>query len=220
MTGKIAFQKWHHRAEGETHSLVFPDGCRDVLIVSSVGVRNHIVLTEFDFRPRGVRLRPGTKITGYRLRPGAVISPSTLDAIAMEGADVEEVLGNALALANELDDVIAALTLPGSTVQSVSKSCGISVRTMQRRFRQSCLPPPDYWRLLARARRAAGMLSSPLPLAELACACDFSDQAHMTRELISWFGGAPTQLRRDPAILDLLRQPALGNWTGEQISTR
>ncbi|MEC9402698.1 MAG: helix-turn-helix domain-containing protein, partial [Pseudomonadota bacterium] len=133
---------------------------------------------------------------------------------------VEDILGNALDETNDLDDVIVALTLPQSTVERASKQAGVSVRTLQRRFREQGLPPPEYWRLLARARRAAGLLATEVPLVEIAAVCGFSDQAHMTRDLRRWFGRSPAQLRRDPDSLSLLSQPALGNWIGEQISTR
>jgi AraC-like DNA-binding protein len=82
------------------------------------------------------------------------------------------------------------------------------------------LPPPDFWRLLGRARRAAGRIASGARLAEVADDAGYSDQAHMTRELARWFGMSPGQLRRSAPALDALLQPALGNWTGEQISTR
>jgi hypothetical protein len=42
----------------------------------------------------------------------------------------------------------------------------------------------------------------------------------MTRDLARWFGMSPGLLRQSAPVLDALLQPALGNWTGEQISTR
>jgi AraC-like DNA-binding protein len=214
------FRKWHHRAEDEESYPVFPDGCRDVLIVSRQGRPDRIVLTEFDVRPRNVTLPRGTEIAGYRLRPGTAVSQRVLNAITEDRADVENILGNALDTSDDTGEVIVALTLPGSTVRSVAKDNGVSIRTMQRRFRDLHLPPPEYWRLLGRARRAVGMLSLPVSLAEIACDSGFSDQAHMTREFVRWFGETPTRLRRDASLLALLNQPALGTWTGEQISTR
>lgn len=220
MGTNIGFQQWHYRAESGEISQVFPDGCRDVLIIARRDEPARVILTDFDFRPRNVTLFPGTDITGYRLRPGAAVGQHVLDAIAANRAGAENILGNALNSSDEIDDIIVALTLPGSTVQSISKNLGISVRTMQRRFRDRQLPPPEYWRLLGRARRAVAMLSSSDPLADVAYDSGYSDQAHMTREFTRWFGETPTRLRRDANLFNLLCQPALGNWTGEQISTR
>lgn len=214
------FQKWHHRSEIDEVVPVFPDGCRDVLIIQRPGERDQVTLTELDFVPRTEMLPNGTEITGYRLYPGAAIGRCVLDAIALNSADTENILGDALEASDDLNEVIAALAVPGSTLLSVSRSYGVSVRTLQRRFRGLQLPAPEYWRLLGRARWAVRLLSSPIPLAEIAVGSGFSDQAHMTRELVRWFGLPPTRLRRDAGLLGLLGQPALGNWTGEQISTR
>ncbi|QFT68363.1 HTH-type transcriptional activator RhaS [Labrenzia sp. THAF35] len=220
MSGTVRFEKWHHRIDTAENALIFPDGCRDVLVVREQGKREKVLLTDLDFQPRIAGLAAGTHIMGFRLRPGGVVEDEVLQAIERDCERVEDILGNALDETNDLDDVIVALTLPQSTVERASKQAGVSVRTLQRRFREQGLPPPEYWRLLARARRAAGLLATEVPLVEIAAVCGFSDQAHMTRDLQRWFGRSPAQLRRDPDSLLLLSQPALGNWIGEQISTR
>ncbi len=220
MSGTVRFEKWHHRIDTAENALIFPDGCRDVLVVREQGKREKVLLTDLDFQPRVAELAAGTHITGFRLRPGGVVEDEVLQAIERDCERVEDILGNVLDETNDLDDVIVALTLPQSTVERASKQAGVSVRTLQRRFQEQGLPPPEYWRLLARARRAAGLLATEVPLVEIAAVCGFSDQAHMTRDLQRWFGRSPAQLRRDPDSLLLLSQPALGNWIGEQISTR
>lgn len=63
------------------------------------------------------------------------------------------------------------------------------------------------------------MLTVCSSLAEVAHACRFTDQAHMTREFARWFGHTPVGLRRQANLLEMVGQPALGDWTGEQIST-
>ncbi|MCK7615502.1 helix-turn-helix domain-containing protein [Roseibium sediminicola] len=224
MSRTIPFQPWHHHTTTTTERApVFPDGCRDVLIVREPGTREKIVLTVLDLRPRVAELSAGTEITGYRLRPGAVVGDEVLAELERDCGRAEEVLGNALsadAAGDAADEILLALVAPGASVESVAADLGVSKRTLQRQLKAFGLPAPDYWRLLARARRAAGLLASGLALPEIADLCGFSDQAHMTRDFRSWFGGTPAQLRRAPHILELLCQPALGNWTGEQISTR
>ncbi len=103
---------------------------------------------------------------------------------------------------------------------SARHGAGVSARTLQRRLVAHGLPPPDFWRLLGRARRAAGCLRSGQKLADIADAHGYSDQAHMTRDFTRWFGAPPARMARDTALLDVTLQPGLGNWTGEQISTR
>lgn len=214
------FHKWHYRATVSERATVLPDGCRDVLIVSRAGEADRVVQTEIDFHARAAVLPTGTEITGYRLRPGAVVSRDGFEGIAADPQQVEHILRHEVTALGEVDEAIEALATPGATVSSVSRALGVSIRTMQRQFLRLELPSPDFWRCLARARRAAKMLPSGAPLADIACDCGFSDQAHMTRDLTRWFGSTPMQLRRDAALEGLLAQPALGDWTGEHISMR
>ncbi len=224
-----AFFAWRHLATAPERAPVLPDGCRDVLVLRPAGAAPRVVLTEFDLRPRIAELAAGTLIEGFRLRPGASVSPQVLAEIGRKavqgpGEGTTEILGNALSDPQGEDgDVSAAIRLlagPGESLASVASGLGVSPRSLQRRFRDRHLPPPDHWRLLGRARRAAGRLSGAAALAEIAAECGFADQAHMTREFVRWFGTSPERLRRNAGLLGLACQPALGNWTGEQISTR
>lgn len=214
------FLKWQHHAVEAEASPVFPDGCRDVLIIQRYAEPVRVVLTEYDTRPRRAELASDTMITGYRLRPGVIIKPQALEAVASNLLNVEDILGSEIAISAETDEAVQALGQPGSSLPSVSRQLGVSSRTLQRRFRALGLPPPDYWRQLTRARQAVRQFQHATSLTDIAHDCGYSDQAHMTRECVRWFGLPPAQLRRKPHLLDLLIQPALGNWTGEQISTR
>lgn len=215
----VFFQWSYHSVETEPVT-VLPDGCRDVLVIHPPGARTFVTLTPFDFRPRHVALPRGTAITGYRLRPGSAVDQRVLDAIAADPAGALEILSHDLGAVDDVGTVIDALALPGASVRGAARSLGLSVRTLQRHLAALHLPPPDDWRLLARARRAAAMLADHASLTDVADSAGFTDQAHMTREFVRWFGQTPGGLRRHPKVLDMLRQPALGNWTGEQISTR
>lgn len=220
MPAERGFQQWCHQARENEKQIVFPDGCRDVLLIRPSDRPVRVVLTAFDLGPRRVELSAGLSILGFRLRPGASLSAATIDAIVQAPDRIGSILDEACGTWSELDDAIAALTEPGATSGLVARRLGVSARTMQRHFLARDLPPPDFWRLLARARRAAAMIDLPVSLADIAADCGFSDQAHLTRDLVRWFGVTPAQLRRNVPVLALLRQPALGNWTGEQISTR
>lgn len=201
-------------------SPVFPDGCRDVLVVRKPGEAPSVVLTQFDLQPRTISLAAGTEITGYRLRPGAVVDKTVLRAISLEPEKAPSILGEVVALPSDLDEMIGACAQPVSGPGTISGSLGVSIRTMQRRFQTAGLPPPDFWRLLARARRAVNLLQSSASLADIASDCGYCDQSHMTREALRWFKKSPARIRRDVRLHRLLSQPGLGNWTGEQISTK
>ena len=171
-------------------------------------------------RPRSVRLTAGQAITGYRLRPGVTIDPRHVASLAGDPEQLEQAIASEARVDDEISAVIEALVAPGATMRGVARHAGVTARALQRRFHDLGLPGPDTWRLLGRARYAARALSGPLPLAEVACASAYSDQAHMTREFVRWFGAAPARLRHDRDLLRQIRQPGLGNWTGEQISIR
>lgn len=215
-----AFQPWTHVLTRSELAPVYPDGCRDVLILRQPGRPVQITLTPFDLRPRVAALAAGTALSGYRLRPGATLTARALRAIATDPGRAPDILDNDLSVSSDADAAIRALCVQGSSTLAVARGLGVSVRSLQRLFHRRALPPPDYWRLLARARQAAGLLAGAAPLAAIAADCGFSDQAHMSREILRWFGQTPRQLRQDARMLALLGQPALGNWTGEQISTR
>ena len=214
------YRTWRYRAVRSGTAHVLPDGCRDILIVRRPREPDRIALTPFDFSPRHAVLAEGTEVIGYRLRPGTLVGRDVLAVIAADQGAADAILGETTAGASESSDVIRALAAAWATAQSVARASGVSVRTLQRHFSHLGLPPPEYWRLLGRARRAACLLAPSMPLAAIAGDCGYSDQAHMTREFVRWFGRTPHRLRRDARLLDILRQPGLGNWTGEQISTR
>ncbi len=217
MTKHRLYHAWRFETATETNATICPDGCRDILVLSDTKGERIIRLTDWDFRPRKVVLRAGTRIAGYRLRPGTSIPSKAIDAMAA-GADCPEDWISAHAVTS--DEVIDALIEPGASVPGAAKSVGVTMRTLQRRLKDHSLPPPEFWRLLGRARRAASMLPCRLPLADIAFENGYSDQAHMTREFKRWFAQTPSELRRNKVLLDDIAQPALGNWTGEQISMR
>ena len=220
MVSHPGFHEWHHQSADGALSSIFPDGCRDVLVIRKPREAPSVVLTQLDLRVRTIGLAAGTEITGYRLRPGAVVDKAVLHAISLAPEKAPSILAEVVALPPNLEEVIGACTQSVGGLGAISGNLGVSVRTMQRIFRAAALPPPDFWRLLARARRAVGLLQSSASLADIASDCGYSDQAHMTRETLRWFQKSPARIRRDVRLHHLLSQPGLGNWTGEQISTR
>ncbi|WP_370204970.1 helix-turn-helix domain-containing protein [Pararhodobacter marinus] len=206
----MLYHRWHHVAQKDEVSTIMPDGCRDILIVSPPGGAPSVTLTDWDDGPRRVAIRAGTTLTGYRLRPGVGVGApvDTLDA-----ARLDQQIGTALRVDGDCPDLIAALAEAGDDVDAVARQQGVSARTLQRHFAGLALPPPRFWRLLGRARRAVLALRGEEPLSDVAFDHGYSDQAHMNREVLRWFGRTPGQLRRDPATLADLSQPGLGNWS-------
>ncbi len=212
--------RWSHRVETDGATLVYPDGCRDLLSITAPDGQSQVMLTDWDDGPRKVDLVAGTAFIGYRLRPGVLIDPADLQALAGRADALDRYIAGMAVADPDLDQIVEALARTPDSGSAVSRQAGVSQRTLQRHFRDRGLPSPDFWRLLGRARRAGVLLGTDRPLADIAYELGYSDQAHMTREMVRWFGRTPSRLRRDPALLSVLSQPGLGNWTGEQISTR
>lgn len=217
MVSPARFTAWRAEVRAPTTVTVFPDGCVDILVISGQDGLQELVATELDAAPRRVQLGPGIAVVGLRLRPGISIDPRALSATPPDRI-FAELEGLVRADPDSLH-AVEALAL-GEAPASVAMGLGVSLRSLQRRLRGFGLPPPEFWRLLGRARAAAVALDAERPLAELAADLGYSDQAHLTRELVRWFGAPPRRLRAAPQQLAAIRQPGLGNWTTEQSSTR
>lgn len=105
-----------------------------------------------------------------------------------------------------LDQLSAgALSLP---LPQLARDCGWSLRQFERRFQQQFGLPPERYRQLARFTRVVGVLmqqrGSGPPLAQLAHAAGYADQAHFTRDFNLFCGTTPgrfrLQLAQDPAF--------------------
>lgn len=206
--------QWHCQVDSDEHAVIFPDGCRDILLVTEPDGTRWLKLADWDFRPRTVFLSAGMHITGFRMRPGVVLGEQDLPLMSTDPALIEQFICSEARRSPVLDDVIQALVERSSCSANVlARQQGVSLRTLQRRFRELDLPALEYWRLLGRARRAAMMLSAGHSLIELAAEAGYSDQAHMTREFVRWFGLTPGKLLRCPEALHSLQQPGLCNWS-------
>ncbi|WP_341368147.1 helix-turn-helix domain-containing protein [Yoonia sp. BS5-3] len=207
----MIYRRWEYIVASDEVVTILPGGCRDIIWAAEGGLQTQIRLTQWDDQPRQKRLKAGTTLVGYRLCPGVV-----LDSAHWADATVDPgILGDMINSAADdygMAEVIDALTQAQATVAQVAKQGGVTVRTLQRRFRQLSLPNPEYWRLLGRARRAVQALPAGAPLAEIAHDSGYSDQAHMTRDFLRWFGQSPARLRRDHGLIAQVSQPGLGNW--------
>lgn len=87
------------------------------------------------------------------------------------------------------------LAPPG--VDAVARAAGVSRRTLERRIRDAVGVSPGVLSRIARFRRASDVLVSrtDLTLAQVAFACGYSDQPHLTREVRRWGHTTPARLR-------------------------
>lgn len=210
------FRRWTYTAEAEEVSVVLPDGCIDILVLPCDRTGNDMVrVTNFDFSPRFVKLHAKTTLTGFRLRPGTIVDLSEFEIDKPDLSNLETEIDGKTRHEQEITEIIDALSQPGSSVDGLARHQGVSERTLQRHFKSLSLPTPRFWRQLGRARRAVQALPCRVPLSEIALEFGYSDQAHMTREFVRWFGQTPVRLRQDSVVMNDLAQPGLGNWSDE-----
>lgn len=214
----MLYHKWEYTAKSDEVAIVQPDGCCDVILISHADGPTKIKVTEWDMQPYTVQVLAGTSFSGYRLRPGASLPPQIFTHEELKKAEVEDVIKSETNADPEIFDIIDALTQPNATVNNIARQTGVTTRTLQRHFSHFSLPVPDFWRLLGRARRSARALAISAPLKDIAYAYGYSDQAHMTREFVRWFGCSPTQLRENKAMVCDICQPGLGGWLNDNHS--
>ena len=88
--------------------------------------------------------------------------------------------------------------LSGETnLSELAALCGLSRSYFIRAFRQITGMPPYRWLLMQRVKRAKALLrGTKLPIAEIAVACGFADQSHLTRVFSKAFRISPAAWRR------------------------
>jgi len=84
-----------------------------------------------------------------------------------------------------------------TNLSELAALCGLSRSYFIRAFKQITGMPPHRWLLMERLKRAKGLLrGTKLPIAEIAMACGFADQSHLTRVFSKAFRISPAAWRR------------------------
>lgn len=196
-------EDWASCPTHSSETLVFPDGCRDVIFVRQPAEGWRWFVTELDDRARSVPVCAGAEYIGRRLRPGVIVDFSAL-AGALRDVTPENVEDGRIAECCQWDtkahEILAALA-QSADAQSAAGLLGTSLRTLQRTTLTLTGRSPLYWTRLARARRAAAALHAGASSIDTAVQVGFTDQSHMTREFRHWFSVTPGQVRRlDPIV--------------------
>lgn len=84
---------------------------------------------------------------------------------------------------------------------------GWSRKHLAARFREEVGQPPKTMARILRFERAEGMMAAGGAWADIAYACGYADQAHLSREFRALAGLAPTALARRPAAGNGLTEP-------------
>jgi AraC-like DNA-binding protein len=106
-----------------------------------------------------------------------------------------------LASPGDWPDLLAAALRdnPALGLTDWAERMGLAVETVARGFKRAYGVSPKRYRADVRALQAWRLIPrSTLPLAQLALALGFTDQAHMTRDVAALTGRTPGALRRGP----------------------
>lgn len=95
---------------------------------------------------------------------------------------------------------LAAKTARDVKIADVAGECGLSASYFIRAFKKATGRTPHRWLLEYRAEKARQMLLGEFSIAEIAIACGFADQSHLTRVFTSLFGISPGLWRRQRRI--------------------
>ncbi|MBB1252030.1 helix-turn-helix transcriptional regulator [Streptomyces sp. OF3] len=220
-------QIWTRPAGGgpEEDTRVLPDGCMDLiwheaadgLLVAGPDTRAHTSRSTPDAGWAGLRLPPGVApallgVPAHELRdrrvPLAEVLPLTrarrltarVDRATDRGAALERI---ALELAGEPPDplcqAVAAGLRRGRPVAELADEVALSPRQLHRRALAAFGYGPKTLARVLRLRAALPLITSGRPLAEVAAATGYADQAHLTREVRALTGLPPGRLRSHPA---------------------
>ena len=200
---------------------IVPDGCID-LIWSSYDQAVHVAGP--DTRPVEAHLRPGEEFAAVRFRPGAAAAVLGLPADAVrdarvplaeiwhhDAARIADLVAKARDRSRVLESLVAEWVLsagpPDRTVAGVVRAVatGSPVRSLaadlgysERHLRRLCLHAfgygPKTLHRIMRFQRAVRLVRAGRPLGDVAAACGFADQAHLTREVRALSGRPPTLL--------------------------
>lgn len=204
-------EAWHADAEGRLQPLppVFVFGLRSgpVRIVSRgltrmVGVRLHPWRAAHLFHPsvapRGISLDPGPELLALSARIRALLGEGDSDAA------LELLESQLLERQSEADRALRAVEAAGlqlyatdgaARIGALAAMLGLSVRQLERRFKEGTgLPPKAFARLVRFSRVSERLERHPDErLTELAFEFGYADQAHFIREFRTFAGVSPSR---------------------------
>jgi len=212
---------WERTLDGASETPIMPDGCLDL-----VWDGNRLFVAGPDTAARWHRSSASTTYVAMRFSGG--LGPALLgipadelrdrtpsldqlwptrqarvltERVEAEPATMLEAWAVESAARRDLDPFgprVLAMAKAGMSVGVMADRLGISARQLHRR----CLPTfgygPKHLARVTRFGRALGQICRGAPLAQVAAACGYADQAHLSREVRLLAGTTPTRLLGEP----------------------
>ncbi len=209
-----ALELWHFTATFRSQGLVFPDGCRDLIVSTTSRVAPTCFVTSLADGVETPEFLAGQQLVGVRLHAGAQFDERALLARLTErerfdSADLLSAIGAEVRVDPLVHDALTWLAdVP--RLDAARASLGLSPRSLERLLMSRTGRTPVSWRNLARARRCARAIFGAEPFIAIAADHGYADQAHMTRDMQRWFGTSPTRLRVDAGRFEALNHTGFG----------
>lgn len=133
-----------------------------------------------------------------RVAPASAPSPAIDNAVDAEASETPVVRGGLSRWQQRQALSVMTRTDMGSLkISEIASACRLSRSYFIRAFKQSFGVTPRRWHQLHRIEQSKRLLlSSGLPIAEIALACGFADQSHLTRVFSQIVGTPPARWRR------------------------
>lgn len=209
-----ALELWHFTASAQSHGLVFPDGCRDLIVSLPAQGKPACFVTSLADEVETPEFMAGQQLVGVRLHAGAQFDErALLDQLTgserFDGEDLLLAIGSEVRVDPLVHEALAWLA-DAPRLDTARTSVGLSTRSLERLLMARTGRTPVCWRNLARARRCARALFGAGPLVAIAADHGYADQAHMTREMQRWFGASPSRLRAEAERFEALNHAGFG----------
>ncbi len=209
-----ALELWRFNAPARSQGLVFPDGCRDLIVSLTPHATPACFVTSLADGVESPEFMAGQQFIGVRLHAGAQFDErAVLDRLTrherFDGGDLLSAIGAEVRLDPLVHEALAWLA-EAPRLDTARANLGLSTRSVERLMMSRTGWTPACWRNLARARRCAKALFGAEPLIVIAADHGYADQAHMTRDMRRWFGASPARIRSDKERFDALNHTGFG----------
>lgn len=132
---------------------------------------------------------------GRTLASALVSAAGHEDRVRIADGILTDALGPERGDVRQLERLRDRVSAGGTRAKDLAAAVGMSERSFHRFWRAAVGCEPRRFSLLMRFHRALAMIRSGDPLASVAAACGYSDQAHMARQIRDIAGLAPSRLR-------------------------
>lgn len=187
---------------------VWPDGCRDLIVILAPGCPARIKFTGLDTTAYTADAPKGTLFWGVRLAPGTLLKPVKKEVLAEFGPrrlnrcldkDMSTFLLQAVC-----DWFVPRKTIVTEFFEAIKDAqdkiprLTQSSRTLRRKIGAATGASPQFWMGLKRLRKSAhDIVFSKTCLVDIALCHGYADQAHLTRQMGRWLGITPAFLRKN-----------------------